>query len=60
MIKNCSYIILYLLGAYYVYAQPESIDPRMVPRIGMTFGNVNEAYNFYGRYAQPETVETFE
>ena len=26
----------------------------------MTFGNVNEAYNFYGRYAQLETVETFE
>jgi hypothetical protein len=23
----------------------------MVPRIGMTFGNVDEAYNFYSRYA---------
>jgi hypothetical protein len=28
-----------------------SIDPSMVPRIGMTFGNVDEAYTFYSHYA---------
>lgn len=29
--------------------QLEIIDPRMVPRISMSFGNVNEAYKFCSR-----------
>ena len=34
-----------------MYAQPDSIDPRIVPRLGMTFRNVEEAHKFYGQYA---------
>ena len=34
-----------------MYAQLDNIDPRIVPRLGMTFRNVEEAHKFYGRYA---------
>ncbi|WVZ89459.1 hypothetical protein U9M48_035862 [Paspalum notatum var. saurae] len=32
-------------------SHPDSIDPRIVPRLGMMFRNVEEAHKFYGRYA---------
>jgi hypothetical protein len=32
-------------------AQPDNIDIRLIPKVGMTFCNVDEAYNFYSRYA---------
>jgi hypothetical protein len=32
-------------------AQPDNIDRRLIPKVGMTFRNVDEAYNFYSRYA---------
>jgi hypothetical protein len=32
-------------------AQPDNIDIRLIPKVGMTFCNVDEAYNFYRQYA---------
>ena len=32
-------------------AQPDNIDIRLIPKVGMTFSNVDEAYNFYSQYA---------
>jgi hypothetical protein len=34
-----------------VYAQLENTDLRMVPKVRMAFGNVDEAYSFYSRRA---------
>ena len=31
--------------------QPDTIDVRIVPRIGMTFPSVDDAYKFYYKYA---------
>jgi hypothetical protein len=31
-------------------AQPDNIDIRLIPKVGMTFCNVDEAYNFYSQY----------
>jgi hypothetical protein len=31
--------------------QPDNIDIRLIPKVGMTFSNVDEAYNFYSQYA---------
>jgi len=31
--------------------QPDTIDARIVPRVGMTFPSVDDAYNFYCKYA---------
>jgi hypothetical protein len=31
-------------------AQPDNIDIRLIPKVGMTFCNVDKAYNFYSRY----------
>ena len=33
------------------FAQEVTIDPRLVPKVGMTFSGVDEAYKFYSRYA---------
>ena len=32
-------------------AQPDNIDIRLIPKVDMTFSNVDEAYNFYSQYA---------
>ena len=32
------------------FAQEITIDPRLVPKVGMTFSEVDEAYKFYSRY----------
>jgi hypothetical protein len=31
--------------------QPKNIDPNIVPKVGMTFKDVDDAYKFYKRYA---------
>ena len=36
---------------FYLFAQEVTIDPRLVPKVGMTFSGVDEAYTFYSRYA---------
>jgi hypothetical protein len=36
---------------FYLFAQEVTIDPRLVPKVGMTFSGVDEAYQFYSRYA---------
>jgi hypothetical protein len=33
------------------FARPDNIDIRLIPKVGMTFSNVDEAYNFYSQYA---------
>jgi hypothetical protein len=35
----------------YLIAQVATIDPTLVPKFGMTFRGVDEAYQFYSRYA---------
>ena len=32
-------------------AQPNNIDIRLIPKVGMTFSNMDEACNFYSQYA---------
>jgi hypothetical protein len=36
---------------FYIFAQEVTIDPRLVPKVGMTFSGVDEPYKFYSRYA---------
>jgi hypothetical protein len=36
---------------FYLFAQKVTIDPWLVPKVGMTFSGVDEAYQFYSRYA---------
>jgi hypothetical protein len=36
---------------FYLFAQEVTIDPRLVCKVGMAFNCVDEAYQFYSRYA---------
>jgi hypothetical protein len=50
-VKLCRkpYIIHVII--FYFFAQEDTIDPRLVPKVGMTFSGVDEAYIFDSRYA---------
>jgi hypothetical protein len=40
-------VLLYFI----FFVQEDTIDLRLVPKVGMTFSGVDEAYKFYSRYA---------
>jgi hypothetical protein len=40
----CTYI-------FFLFAQEITIDPSLIPKVGMTFSGMDEAYQFYSRYA---------
>jgi hypothetical protein len=46
VIDICTYIHI-----FYLFAQEVTLDSRLVPKVGMTFSGVDEAYQFYSRYA---------
>jgi hypothetical protein len=50
-VKVCRkpYIIRVII--FYFFVQEDTIDLRLVPKVGMTFSGVDEAYKFYSRYA---------